>query len=1832
MDLEAILDAGSSSSSQDSPSYQRQSAGGWDRKLAGGSKSGADRDHDLEDILRIASDNDDDYDAAYNYEVGAQPMEPGRAGASVGNSTISTRYATGPYQLPPRVQAGHATADSGYPSDDGGTQVTGNSTSGSGSIKNPALGRSIGASNAASSSRLKPDATPSGARVSTHSAEDWAVLQSILDETNDGDDDYDVGIDHGVSADDGLVNLLGAVDVSEMSSDSRRQTKVRSVGRPGSMQSSTSSNPDVDAILMSVDQEDEEEEGDTVIADGFVFNFGSGGGDRLKIERENNISQTLSVSKSSAYQGPRDRRKNMRSSHHEEEKDVLSPKSPTSITAAFLRHAKSIENKLLRPSQRDIVSPLMVKRRMKPKIELKASNKSTCKTTAVSGQELASVSSASVMKSKSLGKIGKELISNAKDRASTIGLPTALAVSSKFIAIGTQQGHVLVFDHFQVLKQRLGRASSGSLAGGVGSSSGPELSETSGAVTSIDLSHDGDALIAGYNSGLIVLWDCIRGIILKSFGEAHPSPITSVRFFPKPNTLSVVTVDAGGLVNRLTFSKAVLWGTYSVETECLLDGTAGQILATQVLAPPPAATSSIVGDSEGSLKIHPCFDDLILLGLSSERSTFAVAIEPKVSVLYRWAKPTEDVMNLDAYVQASRSGSTGAPENYQHGSSPHSFLPCISWGWCQIGGGGKSITPMLARAWGCSVQFLRASFPDSDSPDEYPVDSEGTPFPAFGNYNDFQATAPVVALEWLGQRSLAYLTVTNEFTVVDTVMMTLTERLDFSIVKLVYAEFSLSHAASTSDKKDDSDSINVSSQFLSTTFQNSIRSNEGRILVLCQEDLLSVSNLGIQQRIVSLEEDGEWLEALALALDHYESTVKVLEDRRRARRGDLSRHPEFLSRERSEDEEWIAELLLRYMRLAVDNAPEPSRESSVSSGGYKKSRFVDLAHGHFQMLAGVCIDFCSVTRRLDLLFGAVFDCFESARFTEVFFDVLEPYVLDDRIDYIAPQAMTYFIQHYKARNELVSVERCLLHLDVTIMDFDTILSLLRANSMHTALIHVYTRGLDEFIAPLSEMFEAIFDAADSCDISKPKRSDGIPQNEFELHGYKAILYVQHCLEGKFFPSGDTVDSNGKIQILRHEIMGFFQQQSYAPPSASRRGGPSSSSKRTFRSRKKKYPYLHLLVHLDTKALLDTMSIFFDEQQMGSTRNALADFDEISSDRQDFVSTLARIIMPEEEEEGVTNVQATHPERSQVMKDSFLDFMATQLLKGAVTASAKTIMLILSRMSKLVKKSSGVVEVAQKSQADVLELLHALPRGSYDHPNALNIVSEAGLSRAALFLHRESLTNLLEIGASNDIIAHHFCASIDCYLNDGDADFRPLVFDYITNDCISNLAAMYPEAGSNQAKELLKDPMFAKLPELINLDAVQSAQLIADIFIEDLDDVIGYLQENEIALFNFFHAIVSGALSKLDPIAGPLLLSILTVGHQQSYLELMARYHPEKMYQHLSTNDNYRVEDCLRLCQENDIADASAYLLERMGNVSSALQLMLQTLEVRLVNLKRVVRATGTDTGYRQIGKARGGSRSTSGTKTQRKNPVLADENYKKEVVGVKQSLVVALDLCERNTSVSKARSEHGSQLWFNILDRLLNANGFLRLSKELPGHAAAMATLLSELLELSMQRMVTSVPLADLLRKITADHSGSSLGEFREMLTTLLKTYNTELNLRSGASDVTKSDAKRISSEKRRQKLRGHRVDIAAEGSSSALNCNKVILLYGNDDQFEGVHENKGTTLARLQARRSLRAAKQGRRGLRRGRISLSSENESSYVGTRQIGRLSAADHFGRLA
>ena len=63
------------------------------------------------------------------------------------------------------------------------------------------------------------------------------------------------------------------------------------------------------------------------------------------------------------------------------------------------------------------------------------------------------------------------------------------------------------------------------------------------------------------------------------------------------------------------------------------------------------------------------------------------------------------------------------------------------------------------------------------------------------------------------------------------------------------------------------------------------------------------------------------------------------------------------------------------------------------------------SHSHFQMLAGVCVDFCIVTKRLDLLYGKIFRKFQEAAQVSIFFDVLEPYILSDKLRYISPAVM-----------------------------------------------------------------------------------------------------------------------------------------------------------------------------------------------------------------------------------------------------------------------------------------------------------------------------------------------------------------------------------------------------------------------------------------------------------------------------------------------------------------------------------------------------------------------------------------------------------------------------------------------------------------------------------------------------------------------------------------------------------------------------------------------------------------------------------------------------------
>lgn len=469
------------------------------------------------------------------------------------------------------------------------------------------------------------------------------------------------------------------------------------------------------------------------------------------------------------------------------------------ISNKCLHSAELYEHRLLKPNNRNLVSPLTVKRRMKPKVTLKS--KSRMSQPAASTQQPQSQPrfgfSGGIIQVKSMADLSTHIVkSNARqnvhqrDFQEQAGLPTTMAVNSKFIAVGTQHGEVWIFDLFEQLKMTLGAEESTT---GVGNNKKVH------AVTSIDLPLHGDYLLAGYGSGAIVLWDVIKGVVLKGMYDLHSSPITSVRLTSFPiaysggndSDIGAVSVDASGLVSKIVFSRGILWSSYSAETECLLDGTAGQILAMDTLPPLDQTQYS----DAVAMEYHPSAYKIVLIALSSDRSSFAVSVYPKVSVLHRWARPAASSIDPSAVdvvddgvsdITLSHAPTYGTSSVAQYTpKKPEKlpFLPCLSWGWGLVSGGKNSVTPILARSWGCCIQFLCANFPPRD---EDPEPDDGTiHWPAFGLLDEFNTTAPVVSLNWLGTRSLVYLTLSNEFTIIDTVIMTMQERLDFSGMKLV---------------------------------------------------------------------------------------------------------------------------------------------------------------------------------------------------------------------------------------------------------------------------------------------------------------------------------------------------------------------------------------------------------------------------------------------------------------------------------------------------------------------------------------------------------------------------------------------------------------------------------------------------------------------------------------------------------------------------------------------------------------------------------------------------------------------------------------------------------------------------------------------------------------------------------------------------------------------------------------------------------------------------------------------------------------------------------------
>ncbi|TYZ62419.1 hypothetical protein PybrP1_008661 [[Pythium] brassicae (nom. inval.)] len=1456
-----------------------------------------------------------------------------------------------------------------------------------------------------------------------------------------------------------------------------------------------------------------------------------------------------------------------------------------------LEIAEAREKQLLSCVGVELISPLQVKRRLRANARTKhaGGKKQSAKQKAKAKKTVTVVTAADggaadkkggkstgVVKVQAMEAISRQLRKNIEFKEFGPGSPTVVAIHSKFIAIGTSKGLVIIFDHFQNIRQVLGNTSD---------------AETDGPITAIDVSPGSDYLVCGFQSGRIVLWDMIKGTSLKAVSDAHENPVVSLRFL-KDQKAVLVSVDTNGIVNKLTFSK-MMGMMYVVDVDPIYDGSAGKILSISVLP-----------QSAGNAKISHLTDQYCLAALSSEKVTFVIAIEPEVKVLYRWARP--DDIAVDDPV-----------------------LPSLAFAWISFPGSSRALAPVLARGWGSYVQFLEVVFPGGP-----PHMHARHGWPTFEEHDQLECATDIMAIQWLGDQVVVYLNASDEICVYDVMSRQELEVVDVSSLELVFASYRGKNARSFSNSFRGGDNILYllglkelqTARVQPWTQRIDTLVDEGEWLEAlalaldhyeglkvaaadraardrfppvffrdrqndqCLVDILHMcqtnQRTGEKEDVFRHEESADEVRWVCGEEPYPPEIARKLEETlQKARSGQVTKNFVPIS-----VAERVADLLMEYVRLAIANAPATATATTMTtttfSGFSKAGLKLDLTKSHYQMLAGVCIEYCAIIGRTDLLFGEIFTRFKEAGKADVFVELLEPYILSEKLRSLSPLAMQEFVRHYSANNKLPQVEQCLLHLNVAELDIDTILKLCHDHELYSALIYIYNAGLSDYTTPIDVLLEALTSetkppppVASTRTMSTGSRVSSLAstfggtartssartlaasssddllaaQRRRRQCGYKLLLYIAYAFSGRSFPQSALIAPQ-HVAKVRSQICHHLFEKSVSGSAG-------------------QFPRLAALVALDAREFFNIMARFFDDPNVefdgekkdgasrptsryDSARNAgltkcpsrlsmVLDLADVifgsATDASAFSSVEhghyfmfeARLLSggaidPQEYADARGDAAGAARGDGTSMMDSLMNFLAlgpaSLMSSGGGGAGADS-------ATAAASQEEGFDKAGR--QAMLVRLLQKLNKDCYSDAALLQSVIQESMNRAAVILYKDK---------------GDFAQVVASYLADDDHEFRMTAFSYIR---VEMDRLMDEDAEASDAnplrRKVIEDAVLQHAGALMETDSYAFVVLILGQFPNLNNKVIQkFISMGKTGAkleFQYLRLILTGAGAgaaaakadvgeEADVVKELLDRSKLRIADdpavQERFVRLSCEFAPAGVFPYLESHDSYKVEACLKLCKDFNITDAEAYLLERTGDVTGALTLILQSLEQKLKILKPALR--GYNASPSATSEVLGGA-GAAAARLQQNDSIIESVAEGRDA---KQTLEVALAMCQRNSL--RNRDEQAEKLWFTLLDKLLrnqnavkravSSKSTARITTRTGGGGAqtAFQVALNELIRVILERMASSVSLKSILFKITNEHGKGEFGDFRPTIFGMLDTYNYEQNIYQTANGLISVD------------------------------------------------------------------------------------------------------------
>ena len=517
-------------------------------------------------------------------------------------------------------------------------------------------------------------------------------------------------------------------------------------------------------------------------------------------------------------------------------------------------------------------------------------------------------------------------------------------------------------------------------------------------------------------------------------------------------------------------------------------------------------------------------------------------------------------------------------------------------------------------------------------------------------------------------------------------------------------------------------------------------------------------------------------------------------------------------------------------------------------------------------------------------------------------------------------------------------------------------------------------------------------------------------------GYKVLVYISCCLTGRQYPRG----------MIASENVARVKQEVFECVVAKRSKSPAEGEL--------SYPNLRTLLEFDTRELLNVMSIAFEEPEFDTVQTELGQV----SKRQKVIDILLNLM--------VTDVLF-----SPTQVGWLFTFIARQMAK--FESSIRVNKLLFEQVLDYLSNPDDDSRHEERQQA-LLELLSAGGLRQFDDSRIIMLAENARFYQVCELLYEKN---------------REYAKVLSCYIRDNARKYHSFAYinQLLSSDSFTDLE------GSK-----LQDAILGSLDDLIAIDSHKMADLILSFFPQCLDHVVGKLNTQPETQYEFLKGIFLNKDAGKRRIRGEPVTPDQVI-HEQ-FIQLMCRFDSQRVYMYLRENDNYRLEQSLAIVRKMKIVDATAYLLERTGDVKAAFKLLLDNLKDKVADFSHAF--------------------------AEDEDPLSSKDGREKRRA-LKNALNFIIHLCQRNSS--RLEAEEREDLWFPLLETTMAPQ---RRAKDVTSsHFIAFKELTKQVLS----SMMGYIALPAVLQKIMQDpaYSSGKFGEIKELMLGMLDTYNYELTL-----------------------------------------------------------------------------------------------------------------------